>query len=135
MFRSLLIIKVIIVLLSIFLIQGCSQSKLLTADLSQIKKITITSKSQIAEYTMEKNEDKIIQIYELINSTKTRTEAKPNASNEQTSEPYYIIDINYQNASQDTIYSTETGKFIYKKLSGNGWVGGTNEQLKELLRI
>ena len=95
--------------------------------------MTIISNNQSSEITAEKDKDLIAQIFVSINSTKTRTETNPNGSNEQTSEPNYTIAIDYSNGSKETIYSTESGKFIYKRLSGNGWVGGNNKQLSKLI--
>lgn len=131
MVRSRLKIPVIVlILLSAFLLYGCSQEKLLNKDESEVQKMMITSGKRTSEITKEKNQDLISQIYELINSTKTRI-----GSYEQTSEPNYTIKIDYLNGSQDTIYSTENGKFIYKRLLGNGWVGGNNERLIEILNV
>ena len=55
--------------------------------------------------------------------------------NQQVSEPKYIITVDYVNESQDTIYSTESGRLIYKRLLGNGWVGGKNERLYDLINV
>lgn len=121
---------IVLILLSAFLLYGYSQEKLLTTNVSEVQKMTITSGKRTSEITKEKNEDLITQIYEVINLTKTRI-----GSYEQTSEPYYTITIDYLNGSQDTIYSTENGKFIFKRLLSNGWVGGNNERLKEILNI
>jgi PBP1b-binding outer membrane lipoprotein LpoB len=135
MHRSEMKIPIMLVLLFTFLLQGCLQAKLLTTNVSEVQKMTITSGNRTSEITTEKEKDLIAQIYELINLTRTRTEVKPNGSNEQTSEPYYTITIDYSNGSKDTIYSTENGKFIYKRLSGNGWVGGNNDRLIEILDL
>ena len=88
-------------------------------------------------YTSEitQTEDKYIinTIYQSINTTKTRTVIKPDASEEQNSEPNFTIKINYSDGTEDGIYSTEGGRIIYKRLSGNGWIGGKNEGLIEVV--
>jgi len=130
-------IKIIVMyfMMFIILLQGCSQAKLLNNNVSEVQKMTIKSGNRISEITPEKDKALIAQIYEQINSTKVRNEPRPNASNEQTSESYYTIEIDYLDGSEEKIYSTENGGFIYKRLSDNGWVGGNNERLKEFLNI
>ncbi|WP_434512157.1 hypothetical protein [Desulfitobacterium sp. AusDCA] len=133
MTRSQLKISVMLILLLAFLLYGYLQTKLLTKTVFEVQKMTITSGDRTSEITAEKNKDLIIQIYESIDTTKTRTNLYPDASGEQTSEPYYKIKVNYSNGSSDNIYSTETGKFIYRRLFWTGWVGGKNEQLIKII--
>jgi hypothetical protein len=114
---------------------SCSQTKLLPMNVTEVQKITITFGSRSSEITPEDDKELIYKIYELINSTKTRTVIAANGSNEQQSDPYYTITIHYLNGSKETIYSTEGGKFIYKRLIGTGWVGGHNERLYDFINV
>lgn len=121
---------IILILLSAFSLYSYSQPSLLSMNVAAVQKMTINSGNRSSELTPENDKDLITRIYKLINSTKTRID-----SYEQTSEPEYTITIDYANGSQDTIYSTETGEFIYKRLVGNGWVGGKNERLDDLINV
>lgn len=111
-------------------------SKLLTKNVEEVQKITVVNLrngNHTSEITQAEDKDLINTIYQSINSTKTRTVIKPNASEEQNSEPNFTIKINYSDGTEDGIYSTEGGKIIYKRLSGNGWIGGKNEGLIEVV--
>lgn len=131
MARSRLKIPIIVlILLSAFFLYGYLQTRLLSMNAADVQKMMIASENRSSELTPENDKELITQIYKLINSTKTRI-----GSYEQSSEPEYTITIDYANGSQDTIYSTETGEFIYKRLVGNGWVGGKNERLDDFINV
>ncbi|WP_045577187.1 hypothetical protein, partial [Desulfosporosinus sp. I2] len=118
------------------LIQGCSSTKLLTKNVEEIQKITVVNLrdgNRTSEITQAENRDLINTIYNSINATKTRTETKPDASEEQTTEPHFTITIYDSDGTQENIYSTEGGGFFYKRLSGFGWVGGRNNGLYEVI--
>lgn len=131
MVRSKLKIPIIILILLIaFFLYGYPQTRLLSANPADVQKMMIATGNRSSELTPENNKDLITQIYNLINSSKTRI-----GSYERSSEPEYTITIDYANGSQDTIYSTETGEFIYKRLVGNGWAGGKNKRLDDLINV
>jgi hypothetical protein len=118
----------------VLIIQGCSSYSLLTKDMEQIKIVRVVEHSE-ENKTHEISEEELIKkIYNTISGTKTITYLSPDAGIEQTSDPYYSIIIDYKDKTQDTIYSTETGKFIYRRLSGTGWTGGYNEDLLEVVK-
>lgn len=132
---SILAFTVISILTFAFLFQSLG-TKLLTKNVEEVQKITVVNLrngNRTSEITQAENKDLINTIYQSINTTKTRTETKPDASEEQNSEPYFTITINYSDGTKDSIYSTEGRKFIYKRLSGSGWVGGKNKVLIEVV--
>jgi len=136
-FKVISILAFVFILISAFafLIQT-SGTKLLTKNVEEVQKITVVNLRNgncTTDITQAENKDLINTIYQTINTTKTRTETKPDASEEQTSEPYYTIVISYSDGTQDNIYSTEGGRFIYERLSGNGWIGGENVGLIEVV--
>jgi hypothetical protein len=73
--------------------------------------------------------DLVKKIYESVVATDTKTKVEPSSNQEQTSDPYFSISFDYKDGTKETIYSTETGKFIFKRLSGTGWTGSPNNQL------
>jgi len=106
----------VIALAFVFLIQGCSSTKLLTKNVEEIQKITVVNSrdgNRTSEIMQAKGNDSINTIYQSINITKTRIETEPSSSEEQTSEPYFTILIDYIDGTQDNIYSTEGGSFVY----------------------
>lgn len=132
---SLLAFVLISILVFAFLIQTPG-TKLLTKNVVEVQKITVVNfrnGNHTSEITQAENKDLINTIYQSINTTKTRTVIKPDASEERTSEPYFTIKMNYSDGTEDIIYSGESRDFIYKRLSGNGWIGGKNEGLIEVV--
>lgn len=125
------VISILAILVVGFLIQRPG-TKLITKNVEEVQKITVVNLrngNRTSEITQVENKDLINAIYQSINTTKTRTVIKPDASEEQTSEPNFTININYSDGTEDSIYSTEGGTLIYKRLSGSGWVGGKNNAL------
>ena len=95
--------------------------------------VNLRNGNHTSEITQAENKDLINTIYQTINTTKTRTETKPDASEELTSDLSFKITMNYLDGTEDIIYSGESSDFIYKRLSGNGWIGGKNEGLIEVV--
>lgn len=127
---------VILILAFTFLIHSYPWTKLLTKNVEEVQKITVVNlrnDNSTSKITQVENRELINTIYRSINTTKTRTETKPDASEEQSSDPFFTITINYLDGTKDSIYSTEGSRFIYRRLSGNGWVGGKNNFLIEVV--
>ena len=133
------VISIAFVLISIlvfaFLVQTPG-TKLLTKNVEEVQKITVVNirnGNHTSEITQAENKDLINTIYQSIDTTKTRTETKPDASEELNTDLSFTITINYLDGTEDIIYSGESRDFIYKRLSGNGWIGGKNEGLIEVV--
>lgn len=134
-FKAISVFVLISILIFAYLIQTPA-TKLLTKNVEEVQKITVVNLrngNQTPEITQAGNKTLMNTIYQSINTTKARTVLKPDASEEQNSEPNYTIKINYSDGTEDIIYSTESGKVLYKRLSGSGWVGGKNKDLIEVV--
>ena len=132
---SILAVVLISILVFAFLIQTPG-TKLLTKNVEEVQKITVVNLrngNHTSEITQAENKDLINTIYQTIDTTKTRTETKPDASEELNTDLSFTITINYLDGTEDIIYSGESRDFIYKRLSGNGWIGGKNEGLIEVV--
>lgn len=132
---SILAFVVIAISVFTFLIQSPG-TKLLSKNVEEVQKITVVNLrngNHTSQLTPAENKNLINTIYQSINTTKTRTETKPDASLEISTEPYFTITINYSDGAKDIIYSGESSNFIYKRLSGTGWVGGKNNVLIEVV--
>ncbi len=116
-----------------FLLPGCASSSLLSQDLSQVRKVKVTTYvEEIKEYDLE-DQNVIKELYESVAGTQVTAHPNPGADGEQSSDPIFAIAFEYKDRANETIYSTETGKFIYKRLSGAGWTGGRNDTLLTLV--
>lgn len=134
-FKAISILAFVLILTFAFLIIT-PEAKLLTKDVEEVQKITVVNLRDgyhTSEITQAEDKDLINTIYQSINTTKTHAVIKPDASEEQNSEPNFTITINYLDGTEDIIYSGESREFVYKRLSGNGWIGGKNEGLIEVV--
>lgn len=125
-------ITFIIFIAFILVIQFLPTTKLITKNVEEIQKITVANLrigNRITYLTQTENQDLINRIYQSINTTKTRRETKPDASEEMTADPYFTITIDYLDGTKDIIYSGESSNYIYERLAGTGWIGGKNNSL------
>ena len=132
---SIIVFALISILTFAFLIQTPG-TKLLTKNVEEVQKIAVVNLrigNHTSEITQAENRDLINTIYKSINTTKTRTETKPDALEEINAEPYFTITLNYSDGTKDIIYSGESTNYIYKRLSGSGWIGGKNKDLIEVV--
>ena len=132
---SIIVFALISILTFAFLIQTPG-TKLLTKNVEEVQKITVVNSrngNHTSEITQAENKDLINTIYQSIDTTKTRTETKPDASEELNTDFSFTITINYLDGAEDIIYSGESRDYIYKRLSENGWIGGKNEGLIEVV--
>lgn len=112
-------------------------TKLLTKNIEEVHKITVVNLrngNRTSQIMQAENIDLINKIYQSINTTNTRTKTKPDASEELTTDPYFKIRVSYSDGTKDIIYSGESSNFVYRRLSGNGWVGGKNDTLIEVVK-
>ena len=126
-------LTVISILAFVLLIQSCPWTKLLTKNVEEVQKITVINLrngNRTSEITQEGNKDLINTIYQTINTTKTRTVSE---HEHQSVDPYFTITLNYSDGTEEIIYSGESSNFISKELSGNGWIGGKNKVLIEVV--
>ena len=131
--RLRMIISLPVVLL-FFLLPGCASSpSLLSQELDQVRKVKVTTyMEEIREYDLE-DQNMIKELYESVAGTQITAHPNPGADGEQNSDPIFVIAFEYKDGSNETISTTETGKFIYKRLSGAGWTGGRNDTLLTLV--
>lgn len=147
--RVVLIITVVlfIFLLAIFpLLSRGTQRCLLRKNLDQVEMVRVINYgldrpldgSISFILTPGKDKDLISKVYNIIVSTKLLIYMNPNCEESQESDPLFGLIFTYKNGESDAIESTETGKFIFRRLSWNGWIGGPCEDLiilvKELQR-
>lgn len=135
-FKTLILAFAVISILTFSFLPQSSETKLLTKNVEEVQKISVVNLrngNRTSEITKAENKDLINLIYQLINTTSTRTETKPDASEEMNAEPYFTITLNYSDGTKEIIHSGESSNFIYKRLSGSGWVGGKNKDLIEVV--
>jgi hypothetical protein len=126
----------------IILLQGCGKSTgvILTNNLDNITDIQITSMqpNTIATKTITINDKNLIKkFYDCIMATKTEVHKNPSEKYAITCDPYYTIQVNYNDGKSELIKSGEgegsTG--FYRFLDDKGsWIGGGNSELNELIK-
>ena len=134
-YKRLMVIVVLII--GFVLIGGHYPSSLLTQELNAVTKITVVyhrNDNKTHELYLAKDNDLMQRIYQLIDSTKVRVNPLPSANQEQTNDPQFTIIVEYENGSKDTILATETGEFLYRRLTGAGWAGGHNKEINTIVK-
>ena len=128
---------VLMFVLSIFLLTGASGAKMLTQSPGQLEQVSVSyvveeegagyQAGELIQKDFLAGEHKAIceSIYHRIIDTKKAKES----TNEQTSDPRFMITLRYKNGKADVIHSTETGGFVFRYLKDNKWVGGFNENI------
>jgi hypothetical protein len=83
---------------------------------------------------MEKDKKLTSELYKKIISTKLVVYTNPDELDCQESDPMFEIIFDYEDGKKDTIESTETGRYIFRRLSWNGWVGGPCEDILPVIK-
>jgi hypothetical protein len=78
----------------------------------------------------EKDKDLISELYKRVTSIKNlELHINPDEDESQESDPLFEIVFYYKDGKGDIIESTETGKYIFRRLLGSGWVGGPSDDI------
>lgn len=132
--RRILLVNLIVILITT---SGCNQNSLLTKPAEQLKKVIVsyygTGGRFERESAVQGNDNLANEFYRAVSQTNTEKHLNPNEMNVQESSPMFVVTFHYTDGSSDEIYSTETGKFVYRMISEKGWVGGRNDQVFGLI--
>lgn len=132
----------VLLIISVMFISGQYQRRLLREGLDKVEKVRViyyggnyqSGGSKAAVLISEKDKDLISELYKKIASTKLVIYAIPDEEDRQESDPLFEIFFTYKNGKSDKIESTETGKYIFKRLFGSGWVGGPCEDILVVIK-
>ena len=140
--RKLLIIcLVVLVVIAVAVADYFIPEKFITGSADQIKKITITyhwDYKKIEGVKVLEHRHEIEKFCDLINNTENAKNVRfPEHNQMQTSEPKFVIDVEYLNGKTEQVLGTEglTGfyRYLTTKKEGNGYVRGTNKDLAEYI--
>lgn len=129
-------VKLIFCIITVFLVTaGCNSSGIgmTTQGQDKIRYILVNYQGVTVRLTIENNSELTNKIFKEISSTKVESHPNPSELESQESSPVFSLVLGYADESKDEILSTETGKFIFRRLAGNGWIGGSNANLKNLI--
>lgn len=84
--------------------------------------------------TSEKDKDLISELYKKIAATKLVIYANPDEFDRQESDPLFEIIFVYKNGKSDIIESTETGRYIFRRLFRSGWLGGPCDDILAVIK-
>lgn len=128
--------KLIFCLMTVSLvIAGCNSSglRMTTNSQDEIRYMFVNYQGVSVRLTSDNNGELIKKIFKEISSTKVESYPNPDELESQESEPKFSLVLGYDNGSEDVILSTETGELIFRRLAGNGWIGGRNKNLYKLI--
>jgi len=133
---------VVLLIVSAIFMRGQYQRRLLRDGLDKVEKVKIiyyggnyqSGSGNVTVLTSGKDKDLISELYKKIAGTKLSMYAIPDEEERQESDPLFEINFTYKNGESDKIESTETGKGIYRRLFGSGWVGGACEDLLGIIK-
>jgi len=140
--RALYLGIIALIAVSAMFIRGQYQSRLLRWELDQVEKVKIIYHGSYYHpgggspvvLTAEKNKGLISEVYNKIVSTKPEVHTNPDEDESQEGDPLFEINFTYKNGKSDRIESTETGKYIFRRLFGSGWIGGPREGMLAIVK-
>jgi hypothetical protein len=118
------------------------QHRLLRLGLDKVEKVRVIyyrgnypRGSNITVLAADKDRDLISELYRTITSVKIlEFYAIPDEDDRQESDPLFEIIFTYKNGKSDKIESTETGRYIFRRLFGSGWVGGPCDDILAVIK-
>jgi len=126
-----------LIAISVLAMSGCVSKKLLIKPVDKLEKVVVSyygADGKVDREIAVANEEKLArELYAKVVQTQAKTISDPKEMDSQESSPQFFITFYYSDATNDKVYSTETGQFIYRRLGGNGWVGGYNGQVLALV--
>ena len=136
-----LILVVLIAVICVAVADYFIPEKFITGSVDQIEKITITyhwAYKNIEGVKVLEERTEIEKFCDLINSTDNARNVRfPEHNEMQTSDPKFIIDVEYLDGNTEQVLGTEGLTSFYRYLTtkkeGNGYVRGTNKDLAEYI--
>jgi hypothetical protein len=132
----------VLLIASIIFMHEQYQHRLLRQGLDKVEKVKVIyyggnyqfGGGNITVLTVDKDKDLISELYKKIAATKLVIYANPDEFDRQESDPLFDIFFVYKNGKSDKIESTETGRYIFRRLFGSGWVGGPCDDILAVIK-